>query len=56
MIDCYLKMQQLPDEVKRANKIKVGASVPRLDCVSMVGFYEGLKPLKSTKGNLCMTR
>jgi len=51
MIDCYLKMQQLPEEVK-----KVGASVTRLDCVSMTGFYEGLKPLKSTKGNLCMTR
>lgn len=45
-------MQQLPDEVKRANKIKVGASVPRLDCLAMAGFYEGLKPLISNKGQL----
>lgn len=52
MFDCYIKMQQLPDEVKRANKIKVGASVPRLDCVSMAGYYEGLKPLFSSKGQL----
>jgi len=52
MFDCYIKMQQLPDEVKRANKIKVGASVPRLDCVAIAGYYEGLKPLLSSKGQL----
>ncbi|HCU63756.1 MAG TPA: hypothetical protein DGC94_21830 [Prolixibacteraceae bacterium] len=52
MFDCYIKMQQLPDEVKRANKIKVEAIVPRLDCVSMAGYYEGLKPLFSSKGQL----
>lgn len=52
MFDCYIKMQQLPDEVKRVNKIKVGARIPRLDCVSMAGFYDGLKPLFSSKGQL----
>ncbi len=52
MFDCYIKMQQLPDEVKRANKIKVGASVPRLDCTALAGYYEGLKPLYSSKGQL----
>ena len=52
MFDCYIKIQQLPDEVKRANKIKVGASVPRLDCIGMAGFYEGLKCLLSAKGQL----
>lgn len=52
MFDCYIKMQQLPDEVKRANKIKVGASVPRLDCIAMAGYYEGFKPLLSSKGQL----
>lgn len=52
MFDCYIKLQQLPDEVKRANKIKVGASVPRLDCVALAGYYEGLKPLFSSKEQL----
>lgn len=52
MFECYLKFQQLPDEVKRANKIKVGAKVPRLDCVAMAGYYEGLTPLYSSKGQI----
>jgi hypothetical protein len=53
MFDCYIKMQQLPDEVKRANKgIKVGAKIPRLDCVALAGYYEGLKPIFSSKGQL----
>ena len=53
MFECYIKMQQLPDEVKRANKgIKLGAKIPRLDCVAMAGYYEGLKPLYSSKGQL----
>jgi hypothetical protein len=52
MFDCYINMQQLPDEVNRANKINVGASVPRLDCISMAGYYEGLRPLFSSKGQL----
>jgi hypothetical protein len=52
MFDCYIKLQQLPDEVKRANKIKAGAKIPRLDCVAMAGYYEGLKPLFSSKGQI----
>lgn len=53
MFDCYIKLQQLPDEVKRANKgIKPGAKIPRLDCVAMAGYYEGLKPLYSSKGQI----
>ena len=50
--ECYIKLQQLTDEVKRANKIKVGAKVPRLDCSAMAGYYEGLNCLTSTKGQL----
>ena len=45
-------MQQLPNEVKRANKIKVGATVPRLDCIAIAGYYKGLNCLTSTKGQL----
>lgn len=53
MFDCYIKLQQLPDEVKSANKgMKPGAKIPRLDCVAMAGYYEGLKPLYSSKGQL----
>ena len=50
--DCYIKLEQLPEEVKRVNNIKVGASVPRLDCTAMAGYYEGLKCLTSSKGQL----
>jgi len=52
MFDAYIKMQQLPDEVKRANKIKVPAKVPRLDCIALAGYYEGLNCLFSSKGQL----
>lgn len=52
MFDCYIRLQQLTDDQKRANKIKVGARIPRLDCVAMAGYYEGLKPLISNKGQL----
>ncbi len=52
MFDCYIKLQQLSDDLKRANKIKVGAKIPRLDCTAMAGYYEGLKPLISSKGQL----
>jgi hypothetical protein len=39
MFDCYIKMQQLPDEVKRANKIKVEYSVIGGYCVLMEITY-----------------
>lgn len=52
MFDCYIKLEQLSDELKRANNIKVGAKILRLDCTAMAGYYEGLKPLISSKGQL----
>lgn len=40
----------LEDEVKQANKIKVGATVPRYDCISYTGNKDALKPFITKKG------
>lgn len=52
IFSCYLCLEQLPDEVKRANKIKVGARVPRFDAVAVAGYYEPLDTFKNGKGML----
>jgi len=44
--------RQLPDDIKRANKIKVGAVVLRYDIVGFDGDYDFIKPLINKK-NLC---
>ena len=46
----YFKLVVLEDEVKRANKIKVGATVPRYDCVTYAGNKDVLKPFINRKG------
>lgn len=50
MISWYGKFAVLPDEVKKRNKIKVGAKIPRLDCIESVGYYEGIEPFINSKG------
>ena len=50
--ECYIKLQQLSDDIKRANGIKVRSSVPRFDCTAIAGNIEGLKCLISPKGQL----
>jgi hypothetical protein len=52
MISGYYKLITLTEELKTQNKIKVGAIVPRLDCVQYAGKYEGLKPFMNSKGML----
>lgn len=49
----YYKFEQLADNVKEANGIKVGAKTPRYDCVAVAGYYNPLDNLKS-KGRLYM--
>jgi hypothetical protein len=49
----YYKFEQLADNVKEANGIKVGAKTPRYDCVAVAGYYKPLDNLKS-KGRLFM--
>ena len=44
--------RQLPDGIKKANGIKVGASVPRFDIVGFNGDYEFLKQMVNKK-NQC---
>jgi hypothetical protein len=52
MISGYFKLVTLSEEIKTQNKIKVGAIVPRLDCVEMAGNYKGLAPFMNSKGML----
>lgn len=52
ILSCYLLLEQLPDEVKKANKIKVGASVPRFDVTAVAGYYEPLEKFLNPKGML----
>lgn len=51
----YLKMVQLPDEVKKRNGIKTGSKNPRFDCVRISGNYEPLDSLKNGRGQLFLT-
>ena len=50
MIVAYYKLVQLSDDLKASNKIKVGAEIPRYDCTTFAGKYEGIKPFISPKG------
>lgn len=52
LIDSYYKIVLLPDEVKAQNKIKVGAKIPRFDCIKKNGNYNSLQPFVSIKGQL----
>lgn len=48
--EAYIRLEQLPDEVKRANKVKVGAKVPRYDVTATAGYYKPLEALTNSKG------
>jgi hypothetical protein len=52
MLVQYLKLVVLPDEVKAQNGIKVGAIVPRYDCIAMAGNYKGLEAFTNHKGQI----
>jgi len=52
MLVQYLKLVILPDEVKAQNGIKVGAIVPRYDCIAMAGNYKGLEAFTNYKGQI----
>lgn len=50
MIESYYLLEILSDELKAKNKIKVGAVVPRYDCIMFCGQYEGVEPFINPKG------
>lgn len=50
MIAAYYKLSVLSDEVKAKNKIKVGAKIPRFDCIEYNGKYSGIEPFVNKKG------
>ena len=54
IFSAYLKLEQLSDEVKSRNKIKVGASVPRFDLTRLAGYYKPLESLKNKRGQIIL--
>lgn len=48
----YYCFEQLTDDIKKRNGIKVGAKVPRFDCTKAVGYYPPMDALKNKKGQL----
>ncbi|NCU33336.1 MAG: hypothetical protein EOM23_10515, partial [Candidatus Moranbacteria bacterium] len=49
MITAYYRFENLPDELRAANKIK---SKARLDCTGHAGDYKGLTKFVNNKGML----
>ena len=54
IFSAYLKLEQLPDEAKSRNKIKLGAKVPRFDLTRLAGYYKPLESLKNKKGQIIL--
>lgn len=50
MIVGYYRLVSLSNELKEKNKIKVGAKIPRYDCIEYIGDYKGITPFVSKKG------
>lgn len=48
----YIKLQQLPQDVKAAHKIKVDAKTPRFDITQMAGYYKPIESLKNKDGQV----
>lgn len=54
MFKAYLRLEQLPDDVKAKHKIKVGAKMPRFDLIRMEGYYPPIEHLKNSRnGQTC---
>lgn len=49
----YIKIEQLPDELKAKHKIKIGASKPRFDVTGVSGYWPELESIKNRKGQIC---
>ena len=48
----YIKIEQLPDELKAKHKIKIGAKTPRFDVTGVSGYYPELESIKNPKGQI----
>ena len=54
MFVAYLLLEELSDEVKSRNKIKLGAKTPRYDLTRLAGYYKPLENLKNNKGQIIL--
>lgn len=50
----YIKIEELDDNTKEANNIKVGAKVPRFDVTGVCGSYKPLEDIKDKDGKIYM--
>lgn len=46
----YIRLEQLPDDVKKRHGGKAGAKIPRFDVTATAGYYKPLKDLQNNKG------
>ena len=46
----YIRLEQLPDEVKKRHGGKAGAKIPRFDVTATAGYYKPLEAIKNGKG------
>lgn len=54
LFSAYLRLEQLPDDIKAKHKIKIGAQKPRFDLTKQAGYYKPLEQLKNSKnGQTC---
>lgn len=51
-IKAYIKIEQLPDELKAKHKIKIGGKTPRFDVTRFFGYYPELESIKNPKGQI----
>jgi hypothetical protein len=54
MFDCYLRLEQLPAEIKSRHKIKLDAKTPRFDVTAQFGYFKPLEYLKNPKGMIIL--
>jgi hypothetical protein len=55
IFSCYVRLEQLPDEVKERHKIKLGAKIPRFDVTGLAGYFKPLEALKNDKGQIYLS-
>lgn len=54
IFSAYIRLEQLPDEVKKRHGGKAGAKVPRYDVTATAGYYRPLEAVKNGKGMVIM--
>ena len=54
IFSAYIRLEQLPDEIKKRHGGKAGAKIPRFDVTATAGYYRPLEAIKNGKGMVIM--